>query len=244
MTTPVYGSSSNEPPHNRAGAVGIPARAPGRKAVGILLAPATGRGAAFSIIGVPLAAFLVIGFLGGGSSSGDGGGQSPYSGQVTQSQAAYPGYSPAYDTSTADSGSGLTATTDSAPDYGSSATDTATDTTTASASPSTTGTTTASPSPSATGPAAVVLAAYADINKHDYQDAYNLGLAQNGESLQTFTDGYSTTQSDTVTVTGVSGGIVGVTLLAVSTDGSQHTYSGTYTVSGGIITGADLQQVN
>jgi hypothetical protein len=102
----------------------------------------------------------------------------------------------------------------------------------------------ASPSPSATGPAAVVLAAYADINRHDYQGAYNLGLAQNGQSYSTFAQGYSTTQSDTVTVTGVSGDVVSVSLLAVSTDGTQRTYSGTYTVSGGSITGASLQQVN
>ena len=225
--------------------MGIPARPPGRKAVGILLAPTTGRTAAFTIIGVPLILFLILGFKtagGGSSSSGSGGSQYQFPGQSGGStQQAYPYSSPSY---APDSyGSGLAASTDSASDYSSTtdfvtanATDTSTATATASSS--------ASPSPSATGPAAVVLAAYADINRHDYQGAYNLGLAQNGQSYATFVQGYSTTQSDTITVTGVSGGIVGVSLLAVSTDGSQHTYSGTYTVSGGLITGASLQQVN
>lgn len=90
----------------------------------------------------------------------------------------------------------------------------------------------------------MVLAAYDDVNRHDYQDAYNLGLGQNGETYQSFVEGYSTTRTDTVSIGSVSGDVVSVSLVAVSTDGSQHTYSGTYTVTGGSITGADLQQVN
>jgi hypothetical protein len=243
MTTPVFGSSSAEPPQRRAGAVGIPARPPGRKAVGILLAPTTGRMAAFTIVGVPLILFLILGFKtagGGSSSSGSGGSQYQFPGQSGGStQQAYPYSSPSYAPDS--TGSGLAASTVPASDYYSttdSASATGTSTSTATATLS------ASPSPSATGPAAVVLAAYADINRHDYQGAYNLGLAQNGQSYSTFAQGYSTTQSDTVTVTGVSGDIVSVSLLAVSTDGTQRTYSGTYTVSGGSITGASLQQVN
>lgn len=222
--------------------MGIPARPPGRKAVGILLAPTTGRIAAFTIIGVPLILFLILGFktAGGGSSTPGYGSQDQYPGQSDGStQPAYPFSSPSYPPDSTDAG--LAASTDSAPDYSSttdSATATDTSTATATASPS------ASPSPSATGPAAVVLAAYADINRHDYQDAYNLGLAQNGQDYSTFVQGYSTTQSDTITVTGVNGDVVSVSLLAVRTDGTQSTYSGTYTVSGGLITGASLQQVN
>ena len=224
--------------------MGIPARPPGRKAVGILLAPTTGRIAAFTIIGVPLILFLILGFktAGGGSSTPTYGSQDQYPGQGGGStQQAYPYSSPSYPADSTDSG--LSASTDSSYDYpptadSASATDTSTATATATASSS------ASPSPSATGPAAVVLAAYADINKHDYQDAYNLGLAQNGQDYSTFVQGYSTTQSDTITVTGVNGDVVSVSLLAVRTDGTQSTYSGTYTVSGGVITGASLQQVN
>ena len=229
--------------------MGIPARPPGRKAVGILLAPTTGRKAAFTIIGVPLILLLILGFktAGGGSSSpGYGGSQYQFPGQGDGStQPAYPYSSPSYATDS--TGSGLMASTGSASDYSSTADSaTATATTTASATSTATATSSssASPSPSATGPAAVVLAAYADINRHDYQGAYNLGLGWNGETYSTFVQGYSTTQSDTITVTGVSGDVVSVSLLAVSTNGTQHTYSGDYTVSGGFITGAYLQQVN
>jgi len=199
--------------------------------------------AAFTIVGVPLVLFLILGFktAGGGSSpSGGGGSQYQFPGQSSEStQAVDPFSSPSYGPDS--TGSGLAASTDSTSGYSSTADSaSATDTSTATAAASSS----ASPSPGATGPAAVVLTAYADVNRHDYQDAYNLGLARNGEAYSTFAQGYSTTQSDTVTVTGVNGDVVSVSLLAVSTNGTQSTYSGTYTVSGGLITGASLQQVN
>lgn len=221
--------------------MGIPARPPGRKAVGIFLAPATGRAAALAIVGIPLAVFLIIGFVADAAANSGGGddqSQSPYGVSQTVEQ-SYPEYSPSYPTDSTDSG--LVESTDSTSDYGyatdsASATDSGTSTAT--------GTASASPSPTATGPAAVVLAAYADINNHDYEGAYALGLDLNGESYQDFAAGYSTTKSDTITVTGVSGDVVYVTLLAVRTDGTQSTYSGTYTVTGATITGADLNQVS
>lgn len=239
MTTPVFGSSPAEPPHSRARAAGSPARPPGRKAVGILLAPTTGRAAAFTIIGAPLALFLIIGFeaSSSGSSAADSG-PSPFSGQIAQSQPTYSMPSPTYLADTANSG--VEASTNSAPDDSSAPPTDAAGIGAASAPD----TSTASPSSSATGPDAVVLAAYDDINRHDYQAAYNLGLAQNGESYSSFLEGYSNTRTDTIRITGVSGDVVSVSLLALSNDGSQHTYSGTYTVTGGHITGADLQQVN
>lgn len=217
--------------------MGIPARPPGRKAVGILLAPTTGRVTAFAIVGVPLVLFLILGFksAGGGSSDPSGyyGGQSQYQ----------PGY-PLGTTTQAepqDTYSPYAAPSDSAAsDYSSSATDTTSPTATGSP----TGASSASPSSSAAGPAAVVIAAYADINKRDYQGAYNLGLDQNGDSEATFAAGYSTTQSVDVTIKHVGGETVYVGLLAMSTSGVQTSYEGTYTVSGGLITGASLQQVN
>jgi len=223
--------------------VGIPARPPGRKAVGIFLAPATGRAAALAIVGIPLAVFLIVGFVADAAANSGGSddqSQSPYGASQTAEQ-SYPESSASYPTDSTDSG--LTESTDSASDYG-SATDSASATSTDTATSTATGTATASPSATATGPAAVVLAAYADINNHDYEGAYALGLDLNGESYQDFANGYSTTQSDTITITGVSGDVVGVSLLAVSTDGTQSTFSGTYTVTGGKITGADLQQVS
>jgi hypothetical protein len=43
-----------------------------------------------------------------------------------------------------------------------------------------------------------------------------------------------------VTVTGVRGSTVSVVLSAVQTDGSTRTFSGTYTVSGGILAGSHM----
>ena len=204
--------------------------------MGILLAPTAGRLTAFAIVGVPLVLFLILGFKTAGSGasadSGYDGGQPQYQ------QPLYP----------------AATTTEAAPQYtyspdGSSSTtdtttDTATDTTAATDLSTDTSTSTASPSPSYTGPAAVVVAAYADIDKQDYQDAYKLGLDQNGTSEATFAQGYSTTKSVTLSITEDAGDTVYVTLTAISTSGVQTSYQGTYTVSGGLITGADLQQVS
>jgi hypothetical protein len=207
--------------------------------VGILPGPTTGRIPALAIVGIPLVLFLILGFQEAGSSSSSVPDTSGYGGQSGYQQPVYP----------------ATSTTDAAPQdtyspYAEPSDTTATDTTTDTTSPtptdsgSSTATSTASPSPSATGPASVVLAAYADIDKHDYQDAYNLGLDQNGDSEATFAAGYSTTQDVYVTIKDVGGDTVYVGLLAISTSGVQTTYEGTYTVSGGLITGASLQQVS
>jgi hypothetical protein len=98
----------------------------------------------------------------------------------------------------------------------------------------------------ATGPAATVLAAYADINQQDYQGAYSLGLGdpQPGESLRQYAAGYADTVSVAVTVTGVQGDTVDVSLDTTQSDGSQQTFAGTYTVSGGHITGASIQETS
>jgi hypothetical protein len=213
----------------------------GRKAVGILLSPVTGRSAALTIIGVPLVIFLIIGFktASGDSSDVDNGSSS---GQNSPYQSTYPAYptTPAYSPSptptTQDSGSEFGIGPDISPS--------ATTSLSASASGSSTSTASASPSSTATGPAAVVLAAYADVNQQNYQGAYDLGLDLNGESYQDFADGFSSTQSDSVAIDSVEGDVVTVSILAVSTDGDQNDYSGTYTVEGGLITAADLQQVN
>jgi hypothetical protein len=90
------------------------------------------------------------------------------------------------------------------------------------------------------------VAAYADINQHDYQAAYSLGLGnpQPGESLQEYAAGYAGTASVAVTIDAVDGDIVSVSLDATQTDGTHQTFSGTYTISGGHITGASIQQTN
>jgi hypothetical protein len=189
--------------------------------------------------------FLIIGFVTAGSGSGSGSsssdGQSQGSGPAIYPYSSTQAAEPAGSLDSADSPTtqtpGLDTPTGSLTDTPTNALN-GTSTATATAS----GTGTASPSPVATDPAGVVQAAYADVNRHDYQDAFNLGLAQNGETYQTFVAGFSSTQSDTVTVESVDGDVVTVALLAVSTDGSETEYAGTYTVSGGVITAADLQQ--
>jgi hypothetical protein len=209
---------------------------PGGKAVGITLAQGPGRTAALTIVGVPLAIFLLIGFItahGGGSPANAGGltgtglnSATPFSG--TSSSPVIPateGVTPSL--------SGLVPATTS-PVSSTMAAPTASDTAVPSASPS------------ATGPAATVLAAYAAINRKDYQTAYSLGLGdpQPGESLQQYAAGYADTDNVTVTITAVQGDTVTVSLDATQTDGTQQTFSGTYTVSGGHITGASIQQAN
>ena len=224
-----------------------PRPAAGRKAVGILLAPVSGRSAALTIIGVPLVIFLIIGFKTTSGASLDVSGGSN-SGQSTSSGSGYPAYpadtatsaSPSYTYSGqgTDAGSGDETSTDS----GASATDTAS--ATASGTSTATASGSASPSSSASGPAAVVLAAYADINAQDYADAYNLGLDLNGESYQDFVNGYATTENDIVTIDSVAGDVVTVSLVAETYAGAQNAYSGTYTVVGGHITAASLQEVS
>lgn len=230
--------------------------------MGILLSPATGRGVAFAIIGVPLALFLYLGFSASGG-SGPGGGDSggyPYPQSLplyTQSQPVYPedtstsvptssssGFAaPVTDTDTVSDALGTTDSTGVTSDSA-TVTDSATESATDASTAPTGGATSSTPASGTTGAAAVVVTAYADLNRHDYRSAYDLGLGRNGQNYQAFVEGYATTASDAVTVTGVDGDVVSVSLVAVRTDGTRHTYTGTYTVTGGVITGADIQQVN
>jgi hypothetical protein len=91
-----------------------------------------------------------------------------------------------------------------------------------------------------------VLAAYADINRHDYRAAYALGLGnpQPSESLQEYAAGYADTARVAVTITTVVADTVWVSINATQTDGSHQIFSGTYTVSAGHITGAQVQQAS
>jgi hypothetical protein len=215
------------------------------KAVGITLAPGTGRAAALTIVGVPLLVILVIGFVtahGAGAADGSGpGGSGPYSAGTQYSGYAQPtptGAEPASDGALATTG-GATSTVPAV------APATTVPDSTPTASPAVTGTT-PSGLATATGPAATVLAAYAAINRHDYQTAYSLGLGdpQPGESLKEYAAGYATTTTVTVTITGVEGDTVTVSLNAMQTNGAEDTFSGTYTVSGGHITDAQIHQAS
>ncbi|WP_030145271.1 hypothetical protein [Streptomyces violaceorubidus] len=94
------------------------------------------------------------------------------------------------------------------------------------------------------GPEAAVTAYFDAINNRDFAAAWELGGKNLNQDYDSFVAGFATTQRDDVTVTGTSGDDVSVTVVAWETDGTQTTYVGTYTVSGGVITAADMREGN
>lgn len=215
-------------------------RGANRKAVGLLLAPGTGRLAALAIVGVPLIIFLIVGFMttssdntntgnpysngqypfGLGSTSGDNSGQSSPSPSPSPSPSAV-----------------ATVTDSSSP----SVFDSSSDTASASASASATDSASATATSTASGPAATVLEAYADVNRHDYQSAYSLGLDNNVETYTVFAQTYAQYSSIQLSIASVQGDVVTASLSITYTTGQTQTASGTYTVSGGVITNDQVQ---
>ncbi|MEU5623062.1 hypothetical protein [Streptomyces tendae] len=122
--------------------------------------------------------------------------------------------------------------------YGDATDDTATDDTT------TDDTATDGATTDETGPEATVTAYFDAINNRDFAAAWELGGKNLNQDYDTFVAGFATTQRDDLTVTGTSGDDVSVTVVAWETDGTQTTYEGTYTVSGGVITSADMREGN
>ncbi|WP_340683270.1 hypothetical protein LCL61_32445 [Amycolatopsis coloradensis] len=94
--------------------------------------------------------------------------------------------------------------------------------------------------------ARTVIAYYDALNRRDFPAAWNLGGRQlaKGGSYASYVKGFATTSWAELTVTGVSGNTVHVHLSARQTDGSLRTFSGSYTVSGGAITGANMKRVS
>ncbi|CAL9538167.1 hypothetical protein [Streptomyces sp. enrichment culture] len=95
-----------------------------------------------------------------------------------------------------------------------------------------------------TGPEATVTAYFDAINNRDFAAAWELGGKNLDQDYDSFVAGFATTQRDDLTVTGTSGDDVSVTVVAWETDGTQTTFEGTYTVSGGVITSADMREGN
>jgi hypothetical protein len=118
--------------------------------------------------------------------------------------------------------------------------------------PAPTVTVTARPSAAPPAPAvgltnaeAVVAQFYQDITDGNYGAAWALGgdNTSNGVSYTGWVAGYSTTVSITLgTYSQFGASTVYASLTATQTDGTIKTYSGTYTVSGGLIVGADIVQ--
>jgi hypothetical protein len=102
--------------------------------------------------------------------------------------------------------------------------------------------------PTFTNAVAVVDQYYQDITNQDYQAAWAIGgdhiAAQNGQTYASWEYGYSsTTSSISLTSSGTwSDGTVWCYLSALQLDGSVNDYYGTYTVTNGVITSADIRQ--
>jgi len=110
-----------------------------------------------------------------------------------------------------------------------------------------------SPSPSSsqsstrppTTPRAVVTAYYRDLNLRHYLAAYRLNTYIHGsQTFSQFKCGYTTTQHDYLTITGISGDVVSLDLKAMHTDGNLYYLSGTLTVGHGKIVGSDVVWVS
>lgn len=96
--------------------------------------------------------------------------------------------------------------------------------------------------PADTEEARTVVAYFDAINRRDFAEAWSLGGSRiaGGGGYAKYANGFATTSWDSVTVTGVRGSTVSVDLSALQTDGSTRTFSGTYTVSGGVLTGSHM----
>jgi hypothetical protein len=128
-------------------------------------------------------------------------------------------------------------------------------TATPSAPPSPAPTVTVTAQPSAAPPAstaltsaeAVVTQFYQDITDGNYAAAWTLGgdNLSGGVSYANWVAGYSTTASITLGSHSQFGSsTVHASLIATQTDGTVKTYSGTYTVSGGVIVAAQVVQTS
>jgi hypothetical protein len=93
---------------------------------------------------------------------------------------------------------------------------------------------------------AVVNQYLTDLNSQDYQAAWNLGgdNLNGGTGYDTWVAGYSTTADMRWTAQDLGNGVVAVDLTAGQTDGSTRTYTGTYTVSNGVIVSAHMTETS
>jgi hypothetical protein len=94
--------------------------------------------------------------------------------------------------------------------------------------------------------AETVIAYYDALNRRDFLAAWYLGgenlSGKNGYSA--YVAGFADTVWDTLTVTAVDGGTVGVRLSALQADGSVRTFTSSYTVSDGVIVGSHMTRMS
>ena len=100
--------------------------------------------------------------------------------------------------------------------------------------------------PQLTNASAVVMQFYQDLTNHDYAGAWALGGDNiGGSDYNSWVTGYATTASITVDSYGTwDDGTAWADISALQTDGTTRTYSGTYTVAGGVIVSADITQTS
>ncbi|MCQ4196354.1 hypothetical protein OH540_16210 [Streptomyces sp. BPPL-273] len=104
--------------------------------------------------------------------------------------------------------------------------------------------TTSDPALDEDGPEATVTAYFEAINDRDFATAWELGGKNLDPDYDHFVAGFETTDRDDVTVNGTTGDEVSVTVVAWDNDGTSATFEGTYTVSDGVITAADVREGN
>ncbi|WP_406342575.1 hypothetical protein [Streptomyces sp. NBC_00648] len=103
--------------------------------------------------------------------------------------------------------------------------------------------TTATTDPSTTpGPQRTITAYYDALNSGDYETAWSLGGRNLTTDYSNYAAGFADTRRADVTVLSVQDDTVYVDINARQRDGSTRTYTGTYTVRGGEITGASVRQ--
>jgi len=100
--------------------------------------------------------------------------------------------------------------------------------------------------PHLTNAAAVVEQYYQDITNHDYAAAWALGGSNiAGPSYARYVAGFATTAGISLgTVSQFGSSTVEAVLYATQTDGTVKVYQGTYTVSNGVLVGANIHQVS
>jgi serine/threonine protein kinase len=96
--------------------------------------------------------------------------------------------------------------------------------------------------PPVVGPAKVVREFFTDINLGRYFRAWE--LTTKTTPYATFAAGYAGTEHDALTIESVSGNVVTARLAAEQDDGTIKLYEGTYTVTNGVISSADVRQLS
>ncbi|MEU3239034.1 hypothetical protein ACFYNH_29665 [Streptomyces anthocyanicus] len=208
-------------------------------APGLALTPGPVRNQALTVIAVPFVLIVVLAVVLATTGPDDG---APATDGLYGSGALPDWGSGTTDDGTTDDGTSGDGTYDNDPYGDGTADETPTDDTTTDTA--TDDTATEDTTADGSGPEATVTAYFDAINNRDFAAAWELGGKNLDQDYDSFVAGFGTTQRDDVTVTGTSGDDVSVTVVAWETDGTQTTFEGTYTVSGGVITSADMREGN